>query len=296
MTMPTVTFCSPRRLPDPGSLPGRVVVLDIAFAANAGGGVSFETTTLPFIAGLGDRLAAWIDHHDHPEQARFQDDERFILATKQQAGACPEMITPALVERIGPVDSILAHLDLDGLYAAAKWLRRGKPAYPEADADSRAVDTREGEPSPLGKAVDQALRVKYRDESFRYRVLGFLVEGAPRSGPTWAEIKAAGDAFAELAEQTRQAASRYKVIGRVAIVRLSPGERRIDKTYLLLLGQEIAPVAVVQQSGMITVAAPFGSGFDFPPILGIGGGMPTRASAPQDRLERLLEAINGKAD
>jgi hypothetical protein len=68
--------------------------------------------------------------------------------------------------------------------------------------------------------------------------------------------------------------------------------RDLDKTELLLLGQQRAEVAVVQQSGMITVAAPFDSGYDFPSMLGIGGGMPTRASAPQDRLDRLIEGVN----
>ena len=33
-SQPRVTFSSPRHLPDPATLPGRVVVLDIAFAAD----------------------------------------------------------------------------------------------------------------------------------------------------------------------------------------------------------------------------------------------------------------------
>ena len=69
----------------------------------------------------------------------------------------------------------------------------------------------------------------------------------------------------------------------------------LDKTELLLIGQERADVAVVQQSGMITVAARFDSGLDLTRMLGVKGGMPTRVSAPEDRLQTLLDAINGPA-
>ncbi len=293
MSTPQVCFASPRRLPDARSLSGRVVVLDIAFAADGSGGVSFDTVTRVFLKDLGDRLAAWVDHHDHPLAAQYNADERFLLVTKQEAGACPEMITPELVTRVGPVQTVLAHLDLDGIYAAAKWILGGHPPYPEADADARAVDTRIGTPSKLGETIDFALRATYRDDSLRHRVIRFLTSGCDRKGQDWELIAEARDTFAAMAEHTRELAKSYQVEGRVALVRISPRAGRVDKTYLLLLGQELAEVAVVQQSGMITVAARFDSGYDFPRLLGLGGGMPTRASAPEDRLSVLLEALNG---
>jgi hypothetical protein len=288
-----VVFTSPRHLPDPQSLVGRVVVLDIAFAADGSGGVSFASVTAPFIAALGDRLALWVDHHDHPEFTRFAGDDRFVLRTKQQAGACPELVTVELVDRTGPVDTIVTHLDLDGIYAAAKWLLGGREPYPGADADARAVDTRIGEPSPTGKAVDQALRASFRDESVRFRVLRFLTEGARLQSAAGQDILELSQSFERIAEETRAYASRYRVEGKVAHVTVAPGARNLDKTYLLLLGQEKAPVAVVSQSGMMTVAAAFDSGYDFTRILGMGGGMPTRVSLPVDRLGDLLAAING---
>ena len=52
-----LAFASPRKLPKVRDLRGNVAVLDIAFASEAGGH-SFESTTLPFINGLGSRLAA----------------------------------------------------------------------------------------------------------------------------------------------------------------------------------------------------------------------------------------------
>jgi hypothetical protein len=92
-----------------------VAVLDIAFAAE-GGGSSFDGTTLPFIQGLGSRLAAWVDHHDHERHKDYAGDARFVLSTKAEHGACPEMVTPEVVAHAGPVDTVAMHLDLDGLY------------------------------------------------------------------------------------------------------------------------------------------------------------------------------------
>src|SRR5262249_37180481 len=159
---PDVRFTTPRTLPAPDSLAGRVVVLDIAFAAE-GMGTPFEEVTLPFIRALGSRLAAWIDHHDHEHQADFASDPRFHLATKAQHGACPEMVTPDIVRDTGPVDTILTHVDLDGLYAAAKWILGGAEPYRGADDDARKVDTRQGEPGPHARTIDCALRAHFRD-------------------------------------------------------------------------------------------------------------------------------------
>lgn len=74
-----LAFASPRLLPKVDKLVGRVVVIDVAFAATVGTSVSYEQTTLPFITGLGDRLAAWIDHHDHERHLDWRNDERFVL-------------------------------------------------------------------------------------------------------------------------------------------------------------------------------------------------------------------------
>ena len=60
---------------------GRVAVVDVAFAAGAG----YESATLPFIASLGDRLALWIDHHEHPiGWSRFREDPRFLLVPRSR--------------------------------------------------------------------------------------------------------------------------------------------------------------------------------------------------------------------
>ena len=55
---------------------------------------------------------------------------RFVLATKAEHGACPEMVTPEIVAAAGPVDTVAVHVDLDGLYAGAKWVLGGDRALP----------------------------------------------------------------------------------------------------------------------------------------------------------------------
>src|SRR3954463_11895696 len=172
----------------PGNLPappaeGRVAVVDVAFA----GGENFEKSTVPFLEALGDRLAIWIDHHEHPVGwSRFRDDPRFLLVPNRVAHACPELITPDLVRRAGPVDVVVAHADFDGLLSAVKFLRGGKPPWPEADEDARAADSpgRGHASSPrarlLSDALDHAaaeLRTSQR-EALRQQIVEALAKGA----------------------------------------------------------------------------------------------------------------------
>jgi hypothetical protein len=278
-------FLTPRKLPKPETLRGRVAVLDIAFASE-GGGASYETVTLPFIQGLGARLVAWVDHHDHERHADYRHDPRFRLATKAEHGACPEMVTPEVVAAAGPVDTLAVHVDLDGLYAAAKWLLGGEEPYEGADADARAVDTRTGVPGPIADVIDRALRVEFRDENLKHRIIQYLV--ARTRAPHHAEeIAAIARRYEPLLEETKRIAAGYKVEGAVAYVRPHTG-KKYDKTELLLIGQRLAPVAVVHDSGSLSVAADFESGLDFVRLLDIKGGMPTRVSVPESRLEEVM--------
>jgi hypothetical protein len=280
-------FLTPRGLPRPETLAGRVAVLDIAFASE-GGGSSFEGITLPFITGLGSRLAAWVDHHDHDRHKDYAGDPRFILSTKAEHGACPEMVTPEVVARAGPVDTVAMHLDLDGLYSGAKWLLGGVEPYPGADADARAVDTRRGEPGPIASRIDRALRARFRDTNLKHRIIQYLV--ARTKAPThWEEIERAARAIDPLLDEAKRQAERYRVDGQVAYVRPTSGA--YDKTELLLLGQEKAAVAVVHDTGSLSIAADFESGLDFVKLLGLGGGMPTRVSVPESRLDEVLAKL-----
>ena len=215
-TLPRFAFLTPRTLPPAAKLEGRVAVLDVAFASE-GGGASFEKTTLPFINGLGSRLAAWVDHHDHQRHADYVGDPRFVLTTKAQHGACPELVTPEVVRAAGPVDTVAMHLDLDGLYSGAKWVLGGVEPYEGADADARAVDTRRGEPGPIAARIDRALRARFRDETLKHRVIQYLV-ARTKAPVLWDEIEQAARLIDPLLDESRRLAGGYRFEGGVAYV------------------------------------------------------------------------------
>ena len=291
MRFPELSFATPRKLPRAAELRGRVVVLDIAFAAE-GTGTSFEKVTKKLIDGLGARLAMWVDHHDHVLQASFASDPRFVLATKAQHGACPEMITPALVARAGQVDTILCHGDFDGLCAAAKWIRGGVEAYEGADRDAHAVDTRLGTPSERGQTLDRALRARPRDDGLKGLVVRFLATGASDAS-LYPSIQEAAEEVRVIEEQSRELAKRFVVTNDVAVCD-ARGSKTYDKTVLLLLGQERARVSVVHDDVTVTAAARFDSGVNLLALFGVDGGMPTRVSLPAARLGEALAKLGVK--
>jgi hypothetical protein len=290
-TIPHLWFASPRVLPRADKLQGRVVVLDIAFAATVGTSVSFDITTKPFLIGLGNRLAAWVDHHDHERHADFAGDPRFVLSTKAEHGACPEMVTPDLVRTTGPIDTICTHVDLDGLYAAAKWILGGVEPYAGADDDARAVDTRIGVAGPIATRIDRALRAKFRDDQLKRGVVNFLV-GGMKPGTSDDVIREAAAEFDRKDAITQLLASRFTIRGRVAIVDTDGYAGQFDKTDLLLAGQARAPVSMVRDSGQLSIAAAFDSGWDFVSLFALGGGMPTRVSIPEGKLDDAVAKVN----
>src|SRR3954471_15507696 len=212
----------------PGNLPappaeGRVAVVDVAFA----GGENFEKSTVPFLQALGDRLAIWIDHHEHPiGWARDRDDARVLLVPNRVAHACPELVTPEVVRRAGPVDAVVAHADLDGLLSAVKYLRGGEPPWPEADEDARAADSPgrghaySAKARLLSEALDHAaseFRTGQR-ESLRQEIVAALVAGeipAPlqaRIEQLALEHEKAREPVEALAVQAREEASGVLVV------------------------------------------------------------------------------------
>jgi hypothetical protein len=289
-TLPRFAFLTPRTLPPATKLEGRVAVLDVAFASE-GGGASFDKTTLPFIKGLGSRLAAWVDHHDHERHADYVGDPRFVLTTKAEHGACPELVTPEVVRSAGPVDTVAMHLDLDGLYSGAKWVLEGVEPYDGADADARAIDTRRGEPGPIAARIDRALRARFRDETLKHRVIQFLVARA-KAPVLWDEIEQAARLIDPLLDESRRLADGFRIQDGVAYV--EAGGKPYDKTELVLLGQERAPVAVVRDSGSLTIAADFESGYDFVKMFDLGGGMPTRVTVPEARHNEVMSKLGAE--
>ena len=252
---PRITFViSPKLLPKPGKL-GRTVLIDLAFAY----GDLYFAVTRPFIDAMGDRIAAWVDHHSHPGWNVFAGDPRFVLVDRTHAPACPELVTPALVERVGAVDDLLAHGDFDGCVAAAKFLRGGEPPYPEADADARAVDApgRGFRCSSTGERIALAMDHARERGTGAYlrlvaRICDALVAGSEAADLT-AELDrdaaAQRDRIAHLAPLVSSAEA---VMDDVLLVR-ARGLSNTDRKVLLRLLEERSRVAVIDSDDGVTV-------------------------------------------
>jgi len=290
-----LAFATPRKLPRAKDLRGNVAVVDIAFASEAGGR-GFELTTLPLIDGLGPRLVAWIDHHDSSYHARYAQDPRFVLCTKAEHGACPEMIPPEVAARAGRVDTLVCHVDFDGLVSAAKWIRGGVEPYPGSDDDARAIDTRIGTPGPIAQRIDRALRARPRDHALFGLVVRHLATGLSDAS-LWESIDKAGAELLPLETESRRLSRDYERLEpSIMIVDATNRKGPYDKTLLLLLGQERAKIAVVIDTENATFAAAFDSGLNFLERFGISGGMPTVVSIHRSKLVGALVALGVKHD
>jgi hypothetical protein len=278
-------------------LQGRVVVLDVAFCADTPRS-SFATTTLPFIQTLGERLVLWVDHHEHERHADFSSDPRFILSSRKEHLAVPEMIIPDLVQSAGQVDTIVAHGDFDGIMAAAKWLLGGEEPYLGADEDARAIDSRIGKPSEMGEFIESAIKARLQDNEFRQVILRYLLS---RCQDKKAEglIQQAAQEYRSIMDRTMQWAQHYQVDGSLAIVDIREEREPIDLTLLLLEGQKLAPIAIVRSRNLktgepqFTIAAATDSGYDFVKLFDLKGGMPTRVTLPDERYFEAIAKLKG---
>ncbi|MFN3421125.1 MAG: Cas10/Cmr2 second palm domain-containing protein [Armatimonadota bacterium] len=283
-------------------LEGQVVVLDIAFCADTPRS-NFSTTTLPFIQALGDRLALWVDHHEHERHAEFAHDHRFILSSRKEHPAVPEMITPELVKRVGKVDTIVAHGDFDGVMAAAKWILGGEEPYEGADADARFADSRIGDFSEIGQMIDCALKVNPTDDEFRHLVLRYLVSRC-QDEEAKKQIEERAKVYEKVMERTNRWAERYVIDEGLAILDIRSEREQVDLTELLLKGQHLAPskIAVVRNRNLktgepqVTIAAPVDSSQNFLTLFGLSGGMPTRVTLPNERYWEVIAKLKGKTN
>lgn len=248
---------SAARLPAPPAR-GRVVLADVAFAFDE----DFAKVTEPYLEALGDRLAGFIDHHDHPAWPEFADDPRFVLVPKAQAPACPQIVTPELCAWLGPFEVVVAHADFDGCLTAVKLLRAGLPAYPEADEDARAIDDpgRGFSCSPAGLRLDRAMDQARIDDPRGYLALlgeiaaALVAEREPRS------LAERLDELAQ-ARQDQEVGLARLLTGavrphpEVILLRLERAVAGPDKKWLLRELEQRARVAVLAEGGWTTVAS-----------------------------------------
>ena len=135
------------------------------------------------------------------------------------------------------------------------------------------------------------MRAKFRDDQLKRAVVQFLVTGM-KPGVHDDVIGEAAAEFERRDTRTQELAKRFTIRGRVAVVDTAGAQGHFDKTDLLLAGQRQAPVSIVRDSGMLTIAAGFDSGWDFVQLFELGGGMPTRVTIPEQKLDDVIGKIN----
>ncbi|MBM65417.1 MAG: hypothetical protein CMH55_04190 [Myxococcales bacterium] len=289
MSKAEVFFATPFRLPSPEELGDRVVVLDIAFCAT-GPNRSYESITRPFIESLGTRLKLWVDHHDHERNEDWAEDERFVLVSRDQHPACPELITPARVQGAGPIDTIVCHHDFDGIASAARFLLGGEDPYPGCELDARAIDSRVGKASAHAERLAGALAVRH-DDVMRRLVLGALVHGRESSEQA-KQIDRAYESHQKRARRARELAATGERIGSVLLMDNRGHREKADRTVALLEGQKRAPVAVfLAGDGRVTVACDAALDLDLCALFETGGGMRNRVTLTIDRLDEVLRKL-----
>ncbi|MBI1948419.1 MAG: hypothetical protein HYS27_22220 [Deltaproteobacteria bacterium] len=270
----------PRHLP--AAPAGRVVVVDVAFAA----GAQWKSKTKKVIDALGERLVLWIDHHEHKEGwAQYRDDARFVLVPNKVAHGSPELVTRERVLAAGPVDVIMAHADFDGVVAAAKWLKGGVEPWPGADEDARAVDspgrghalTERG--ARFAYAFDEA-SVAYKQA--REHALLTKVTLAMASGESDLGLDEELDGLAKAARASEQAAraraAREGELAAPGVFLVKVDERPDNRTRrnLLVYAEERALIGALlepdPQGGHWLIATTFDERLDLSEVEGFEGG------------------------
>ncbi|MBP7927805.1 hypothetical protein KAZ57_01520 [Patescibacteria group bacterium] len=291
MTCPNVIFVQPFNLSAAlaENCGKRVVVVDVAFDAQG-----FERTTLPFIEALGDRLIAYVDHHPHTlwSDPRFASDPRFVLVPREQAPACPPILTQELVQSWGEIDTIIAHGDFDGVMSAVMVATGGIEPYKGAIADSIAADSRIGKLSSIGQRLEDAIKADLREDAPRHAIFNELVYGDAGARQ---KVSEAAQRYLAIQANTAELAKGYEVDGKVAYV-TAIDVPTFDLTQLLLSGQKLAQFAIVVQNQRIgktevSIACKVGT-VNLVQLFSLSGGAPNVVHLPDQNLAIVLEALN----
>jgi len=148
-----------------------------------------------------------------------------------------------------------------------------------------------GQPSQTADVIDRALRARPYDNALFGLVVRHLTAGLSDAA-LWGPIREAAEQLRAIEAETRKVALAYaRLSPGVAFVDISHRRTRIDKTLLLLIGQEREPVSMVLDRDTINVATRFDSGVNLLKLLGLSGGMPTRVSVPSKRLAHACQAL-----
>lgn len=211
--------------------------------------------TKEFINRIGDRLTTWVDHHIGWSTEITGDNLAFVINTRVKS--CAGII--------------------------------GTDTQLVADAD--AADTRQGELSPRGQLIEQAIKANMADDNIRLLAVKWLLgDEQARKG-----LETAAKKYAEIQAKTKRLAATYQVIDNVALVDARQSNHQYDLTQLLLAGQKLAQFALAltvhpQQGEGLTIATSR-KDVNLVEIFGLGSGSPFRVSLPAKRLEEALAKL-----
>ena len=176
--LPHLAFASPRLLPKAEKVAGRVVVLDIAFAATVGTSVSFELDHQA-VPRRSRRPARGVGRSPRSREARAVRARSAVRAGDEgRARRVPRdgdarARAHDRTDRLDPARTSIS--------TACTRRRSGSSAASSrtrAPTTTRARSTRAiGTPGPIAMRIDRALRAKFRDDQLKRAVVQFLVGG-----------------------------------------------------------------------------------------------------------------------
>jgi hypothetical protein len=139
--------------------------------------------------------------------------------------------------------------------------------------------------------MDRALRARPRDKALLGLIVRHLANGLEDDGLR-KEIERNAAQLEPIERETRRIAQGYvRLNPGVAAIDITGHRDTIDKTFLLLLGQELEPISLVVDRETVSVATRFDSGINFLRLFGLSGGMPTRVALPRARLRQILNKL-----
>ena len=171
--------------------------------------------------------------------------------------------------------------------------------------DAVAADTRTGELSTTATLIDHAIKADMDNDEVRLAAVRLLM-GDESKRPA---LEAAAKTYALVIKETEWLAGYYNVDVEKDVDFIDVTDtyyktygtdgslHEYDLTKLLLAGQEHAAFAVVKTKNpkngveMVTIATK--SGVNLVKLFGLPSGAPFRVSLPADRLEEVMEKLNG---
>lgn len=216
--------------------------------------------TETLIKALGDKLVIWYDHHQGWDGLQLPE-KVFII--NENVGSCAELIggDRKLIE------------------------------------DAIAADTRQGQLSPTGLLIEQAIKADMSDDGVRRAAVDYLVTGNQE-----AKLKKAAKKYAAIQTETERLFITNEVIDGVAIVDATTGRVDYNATELLIKLQDIATLGVAIVRGknhrtgeiVFTIARSNSKNYNLVNLFGLPSGAPFRVSIPETdwSLEKILEKLS----